>query len=91
MLEHGVGETENQVKKTLAFVRRAFWGGKSLPGSVVLPPATPRTISAAAIFEPLRAEPGIFVDQGAAVAEGDFFGLPGGGWSKHSGSESALA
>jgi hypothetical protein len=29
----------------------------------------------------LRAESGIFEDQGAAIAEGDFFGLPGGAYS----------
>ena len=41
----------------------------------------PRTCLAAVVFEPLRAASGIFEDQGAAIAEGDFFGLPGGAYS----------
>jgi hypothetical protein len=39
----------------------------------------PRISLAAVVFEPLRAASGIFEDEGAAIAEGNFFGLPGGG------------
>ncbi len=76
MLEHGNGETENQAKKPVAYVRRAFQGGNSLAESVVILPAMPRICLAAVVFEPLRAGSGIFEDQDAAIAEGDFFGLP---------------
>jgi hypothetical protein len=38
----------------------------------------PRISLAAVVFEPLRAASGIFEDEGAASAERDFFGLPGG-------------
>jgi hypothetical protein len=77
MLEHGNGETENQAKKSAAYVRRAFQGGKSSQ-RVALFPAVPRICLAAVVFEPLRAVSGIFEDQDAAIAKRDFFGLPGG-------------
>ena len=41
----------------------------------------PRIVLAAVALGSLRAASGIFEDQGAAVAEGDFIGLPGGGYS----------
>ena len=44
MLEHGNGETENQAKKPTAVVGRAFRGGKSLRGSIILTPVMPRIV-----------------------------------------------
>ena len=37
----------------------------------------PRISFAAVVLEPLRAASGIFEDEGAAIVEGDFFGLSG--------------
>jgi hypothetical protein len=37
----------------------------------------PRISLAAVVFEPLRTASGIFEDEGAAIAERDFFGLLG--------------
>ena len=65
MLNNGNCETENQAKKPAAFVRRAFQCGNSSPESVALLPAVPRICLAAVVFEPLRAESGIFEDQEA--------------------------
>ena len=62
MLENGNGETEIKVRKPVAYVRRAFQGGKSLAEIVALLPAVPRICLAAVVFEPLRAESGVFED-----------------------------
>ena len=46
--------------------------------SVAFQSVLPRWFLAAVVSEPLRAESGIFEDEGAAVAEREFLGLPGG-------------
>jgi hypothetical protein len=48
---------------------------------MALLPAMPRIVLAAVVFEPNRAGSGIFEDQNAAIAEREFFGLPGGAYS----------
>jgi hypothetical protein len=85
-LEHGNGETENQAKKSAAYVRRAFQGGNSLAESVALLPAMPRICLAAVVFEPLQAESSRTKTRPSL--RGTSSGCQAGLWSNWSGSDS---
>ena len=60
------------------FIRRAFQDGKLLTRIVVLLPAKPRNVLAAAVLGTLRATSGIVENQDTVVAERDLLRLPGG-------------
>jgi len=85
------GLARGKAKICQIFEEEALWGKKEPPHSrfVVLFGARGRSFPeplcqkgcflAAVVLKPLWAASGIFEDQGKAIAERDFFGLPGGG------------
>ena len=60
------------MEKLTAQVCRAFQSSNSYPYSMVIFPVMPRFFGGGCVGA-LRAESGIFEDQGAAISEGDFY------------------